>query len=116
MITDINKTNVPNIRMKFRYDTLMEEKGMVEKYSKFMRETIQMSHCANKITDMMTKTGDKPLSYGNDSPGGSNNFFSEVGLGVIPGVAMFVEKASKLGKKYRKDRSAEEVPSSGYSL
>ncbi|RIA94494.1 hypothetical protein C1645_803545 [Glomus cerebriforme] len=90
---NINKTNVPEIRMKFRYDTLMEEKGMIEKYSKFKRNTVQA-----KITDATTTTGDKPLSYGNDSPGGSNNFFPEIGLGVIPGVAMFVENASsKLG-------------------
>lgn len=88
--------------MKFRYDTLKEELGMIEKYSKFKREPI---HCTDKITDMMTKTGDKPSSYGNESPGGSNNFFSEGGLGVIPGVAMFVEKVNKLGIKYRKDRS-----------
>jgi hypothetical protein len=98
--------------MKFRYDTLMEEMGMIEKYSNFKREPI---HCADKITNTTTKTGDKPVSYGNESPGGSNNFFSEVGPGVIPGVAMFVE-ANKLGKKYRKDRSAEEVPSSRNSL
>ncbi|UZO26402.1 putative zinc finger protein [Rhizophagus irregularis] len=94
----IHKTNVPEIRMKFRYDTLTEELRMIEKYSKFKKEPI------DKITDTMTKTGDKPLSYGNESPGGSNNFFSE---GVIPGVAMFVEKVNKLGKRYRKDKSTE---------
>ncbi|GES78258.1 AMP deaminase [Rhizophagus clarus] len=67
---NIHKTNVPEIRMKFRYDTLMEEVGMIEKYSKFKREPI---HCADKSADMMSKTGDKPSSYGNESPGGDNN-------------------------------------------
>ncbi|CAB4375883.1 unnamed protein product [Rhizophagus irregularis] len=63
----IHKTNVPEIRMKFRYDTLTEELRMIEKYSKFKKEPI------DKITDTMTKTGDKPLSYGNESPGGNND-------------------------------------------
>ena len=78
MVTDIHKTNVPNIRMKYRYDTLMQELEMIVKYSKNKKPTTL--HDDNIVTDTI---GDKPLLYENNStpstPGGSNkSLISEI--------------------------------------
>ncbi|CAG8475248.1 6967_t:CDS:10 [Acaulospora morrowiae] len=93
---DIHKTNVPNIRMQFRWETLDEEISMVEKYS---GKSLRLSSEPNAFQlDAASPLGSPQAS------GRNKLFFSETDVGVLPGVAMFYERVHKLAKRYRKDK------------
>ncbi|CAI2175578.1 11513_t:CDS:10 [Funneliformis geosporum] len=116
---DINKTNVPLIRMKYRYDTLKEEFDMVEKYSKIKKPIVFPGIMIQNDEKIPNPVADKATSDSAPStPGGSNkSFFSDFNIGIIPGVAMFADKenANRKNKTYR-DRYTEDLTNSRNNL
>ncbi|CAG8530263.1 11560_t:CDS:10 [Diversispora eburnea] len=102
---DIHKTNVPNVRMQFRQDTLEEEIRMVEKYSKlksnssFEQNTVHMIHPPPQSRGINTDIASYPTTSSFSSLGvGNKLLFSDTDVGVMPGVAMFAERAHKRRK------------------
>ncbi|CAG8722648.1 15614_t:CDS:2, partial [Dentiscutata heterogama] len=79
---DIHKTNVPDVRMEFRYETLLEEIKMILKYS--LKKSSSPFICN---TIHMVPQPRPPLRSG--------SILSESDLSVIPGVSMFTAKIFK---------------------
>ncbi|CAG8568726.1 11806_t:CDS:10 [Dentiscutata erythropus] len=79
---DIHKTNVPDLRMEFRYETLLEEIKMILKYSSKKSSSPFICNTIHMVPQP------RP-------PMRSGSILSESDLGVIPGVSMFTAKMLK---------------------
>ncbi|RIB14230.1 hypothetical protein C2G38_2248372 [Gigaspora rosea] len=80
---DIHKTNVPDVRMEFRYETLDEEIKMISKYS------------ANKSSSPFSCNTIHMVPQPRP-PARSSSILSESDLSIIPGVSMYKFKKEKL--------------------
>ncbi|CAG8532522.1 1343_t:CDS:2 [Racocetra fulgida] len=90
---DIHKTNVPDIRMDFRYENLLEELKLLSKYSKssspFVCNTIHLS---------------------SPQPGARQNsilILSDNDLHIVPGISLRVSQKGKLETVEDKDEESD---------
>lgn len=125
---DMEKTNVPNIRVAFRYETLLEEQNMLSKYSRHPMSTFTNTHTV--IPEMQSNVGASEssgtvkaadgISGEHDQEAGDmlppttptmSAHLDGTGIRALPGVSLLAERRRRAGSRSNIERQSEEEDS-----